>query len=166
MEIPVEIALIVLLIATLFHALRLERALGVLKRDRAELESLITAFDTATQQAEQGVARLRGAAEGAGAELTRQLDRAALIRDDLQFLSERANTTADRLDHALGKSRGEPVADAQQMPARPPTLSATRHDGPEIAVGRLHSQAERDLMQALRAGRVAAGVTVRSGDAP
>ncbi len=166
MEIPLEIALIVLLAATLFHALRLERALGVLKRDRAELESLVTTFDTATQQAEQGIARLRGATEGAGMELTRQLDRAAAIREDLHFLNERANTTADRLESALGKARSEGVLSVRKEASRIPVLRANRPDDADTVGPRLHSQAERDLMQALRVGRVAAGVTAGTGEVP
>ncbi|MGH7106927.1 MAG: DUF6468 domain-containing protein, partial [Acetobacteraceae bacterium] len=53
-----EIGLIGLLAATLFHALRLERALGVLKRDRAELEALIKEFNASTREADAGIARL------------------------------------------------------------------------------------------------------------
>ena len=35
MQIGLDLTLILLLVATLFHAMRLERALGVLRRDRA-----------------------------------------------------------------------------------------------------------------------------------
>ena len=38
MEWIIELILVAMLAATLFHAVRLERALGVLKRDRATLE--------------------------------------------------------------------------------------------------------------------------------
>ena len=41
MEWVLEIVLVLMLAATLFHALRLERALGVLKRDRTQLEELV-----------------------------------------------------------------------------------------------------------------------------
>ena len=47
--------LVVLLTATLFHAVRLERALGVLKRDRAALEALVVDFNASTHAAETGV---------------------------------------------------------------------------------------------------------------
>ena len=40
-----DIALIGLLAATLFHATRLERALRLLKRDRTELEELVRHVD-------------------------------------------------------------------------------------------------------------------------
>ena len=57
-----DIALIGLLAATLFHAMRLERALGVLKRDRAALEELVRAFNASTHQAEAGASRFSPAA--------------------------------------------------------------------------------------------------------
>ncbi|MBN9508243.1 MAG: hypothetical protein J0I21_03900, partial [Alphaproteobacteria bacterium] len=55
MQWAIELVLIALLAATLFHALRLERALGVLKRDRAALQELVAGFNASTRQAEQGV---------------------------------------------------------------------------------------------------------------
>ena len=44
MEWLLEIVLVLLLAATLFHAIRLERALGVLKHDRAALQELVCEF--------------------------------------------------------------------------------------------------------------------------
>ena len=41
MEWILNILLVVMLGATLFHAVRLERALGALKRDRSALEALV-----------------------------------------------------------------------------------------------------------------------------
>ena len=48
-QVLLEVALVLLLAATLFHALRLERALGVLKRDRAVLEDLVAGFNESTR---------------------------------------------------------------------------------------------------------------------
>ena len=50
MEWALDLILIVLLAATLFHAMRLERALGVLKRDRAALEELVRAIRIAVDE--------------------------------------------------------------------------------------------------------------------
>ena len=66
MEWTLQIVLVVLLGATLFQAIRLERALGVLKRDRASLESLVVGFNASTHHAESGIQQLRSAADGAG----------------------------------------------------------------------------------------------------
>ena len=75
MEWILELCLAGLLVATLFHAVRLERALGVLKRDRTALEALVAGFNASTTQAETSVARLRQAADGAGRDIARFFDR-------------------------------------------------------------------------------------------
>ena len=130
-----EIVLMALLAATLFHAVRLERALGVLKRDRAVLEELVAGFNASTRQAEAGIERLRAAADGAGRQLAHQIVTGSALKDDLAFLGERGERLADRLDDQLRSAR--PVlaeADANDMP-------------------RQRSQAERDLLKALRMTR-------------
>jgi len=143
MEWVLEIALVGLLAATLFHAIRLERALGVLKRDRVELQELIAAFNTSTHQAEIGVERLRGAAEGAGQQVARQVDAALSLKDDLALLIERGNRIADRLDQQVHAAR--PLANEV------PRLSVVAESEPTEP--RVRSQAERDLLKALRMAR-------------
>jgi hypothetical protein len=147
MELIVELVLVAMLAATLFCAMRLERALGVLKRDRAELEELVAGFNTSTRQAEQGVDRLRQATEGAGKQIARQIDAATSLKDDLTFLLERADRAADKLDGLVRSTR--PVATETPRTSVPevPRSSATE---PEIADPRIRSQAERDLLKALR----------------
>jgi hypothetical protein len=150
-----DLALIGLLAATLFHAVRLERALGVLKRDRATLEGLVGGFNAATRQAEAGIDRLRGAVDGAGRQVARQIDTATTLKDDLAFLTARGEQLADRLDLLVRQSRAEAepstpawLASDPAPVARPPrSLEAAE------AAPRLRSQAERDLMRALRMAR-------------
>lgn len=190
MEWLLEIVLVLLLAATLFHALRLERALGVLKRDRAALEALVSEFNASTQAAEQGVDRLHAAAEGAGRQISRHVDQATRLKDDLVFLAERGGRLADRLDHLVRAARGLELAEPRvQMPspvaspvpprvvapvAEPPPdvvtemgsgpLAEAAAEPPSAAPApswvpagepptRLRSQAERDLLRALRLAR-------------
>lgn len=150
-----EVVLIGLLAATLFHAVRLERALGVLKRDRAMLEGLVGGFNAATRQAEAGIDRLRGAVDGAGRQVARQIDTATTLKVDLAYLTERGEKLADRLDLLVRQCRAEadpsppnrPASDTAHA-ARPlPSLVPSEH------APRLRSQAERDLMRALRMAR-------------
>lgn len=131
-----EIVLVGLLAVTLFHAVRLERALGVLKRDRAALEALVAGFNASTRQAESGIERLRAAADGAGQQVVRQIEAARAVQGDLAYLIERGERLADRLDALVRTAR--PLA-AEQPRETEPT------DTP-----RLRSQAERDLLKALR----------------
>jgi hypothetical protein len=147
MEWLLEIVLVVLLAATLFHALRLERALGVLKRDRAALEELANGFNSSTRAAEQGIERLRGAADGAGRQLAHHIDTAQRLREDLQFIAERGDRLADRLEQLVRSGR----VVAQEAPR----LSMPELGRPAPASGepRMRSQAERDLLKALRMAR-------------
>ncbi len=134
MQWALDLVLIVLLAATLFHALRLERALGVLKRDRAALEELVAGFNASTRQAELGIERLRAAADGAGRQIVRQIEAGEALKQDLLFLSQRGEQLADRLDRLVRAARA-PAADGS---AETP---------------RAQSQAERDLLAALRVTR-------------
>jgi len=167
-----EGVLILLLGATLFHALRLERALGVLKRDRAVLEELVEGFNDSTRQAETGIERLRSAADGAGRQMARQIETAQRLRDDLSFLAERSDKLAERLETAVRAARmvgdagvlqgaftqpapppGAQLPAAQTpAPPRPPPVALVAERSVE-AEPRLRSQAERDLLRALRGAR-------------
>ena len=140
MQWALDLVLIVLLAATLFHALRLERALGVLKRDRAALETLVVGFNARTQQAEHGIERLRAAADGAGRQIAQQVQAAAALKDDLAFLLERGAALADRLDGTVRAARARTAE----------TRGAEPDAAPAGAGPRLRSQAERDLLRALR----------------
>ncbi|MCC6718590.1 MAG: hypothetical protein IT555_11965 [Acetobacteraceae bacterium] len=190
MEWILELALVGLLLATMFHAVRLERALGVLKRDRAALEELVVGFNASTRAAEQGISRLKEAADGAGRQIARQVEAAVRLKDDLVFLGERGDVLADRLDHLvrtgrtldLGAQLGVPPMErpmerpterpmerptersVERPVARPmarPTLVAEQfaEEAPpeaaplEAPSARPRSQAERDLMRALRIAR-------------
>jgi hypothetical protein len=138
MEPILETVLVLLLAATLFHAIRLERALGVLKRDRAALEELVEGFNASTRQAESGIERLRTAADGAGRQIARQVEAGITLKDDLAFLAERGERLADKLEALVRAAR--PLA-AESRTALPEAEPA----GP-----RLRSQAERELMKALK----------------
>ena len=100
-----EAVLVLLLAATLFHALRLERALGVLKRDRAVLEDLVAGFNESTRAAEAGIDRLRASTDGAGRQIARQIELAQRLRDDLGFLTERGDKLAERLETGVRSAR-------------------------------------------------------------
>jgi hypothetical protein len=150
MEWILDIALVVLLTATLFHAVRLERALGVLKRDRAALEALVATFNASTRAAEAGVEHLRATTEGSGRQIQRQIDTATTLKEDLTFLVQRSEGLADRLDDLIRATRPD-LALAEQRMSRTPYVSQSEHtpqDEPKV-----RSQAERDLLKALRMAR-------------
>jgi hypothetical protein len=151
MEWALDILLVVLLAATLFHAVRLERALGALKRDRSALEALVGTFNASTHAAESGIERLRVATEGAGRLIQHQIEIATTLKEDLTFLVQRGEGLADRLDELVRAARPT-IAASEQPASRAPyqrqAERATREEEP-----RVRSQAERDLLKALRMAR-------------
>ena len=161
MEMFLDIGLVVLLAATLFHAVRLERALGVLKRDRASLEALVATFNASTRAAETGVERLRAATEGSGRQIQRQIESANTLKDDLTFLVQRGEGLADRLDDLVRSARPAAARPIGVHPVEPAAargyavsdraLEPAQAEPAEASRGR--SQAERDLMKALRMAR-------------
>jgi hypothetical protein len=156
MEWIIELILVAMLAATLFHAVRLERALGVLKRDRATLEALVAGFNASTMQAENGIERLRATADGAGRQIARQAEAAIALKDDLAFLMERGERLADRMDTLVRSSRplvsdtGSSHPPSMFLPSATDTTEPSRPDPVEP---RVRSQAERDLLKALRMAR-------------
>lgn len=141
LDIALECVLVILLGMTLLHAVRLERALGILRGERAALGDAVAHLESGTRQAESGIEGLRAAAESAGRNLARQVERAAALQDDLRFLHSRGETLADRLDAAVRSGRG-----LAPQPATPEPESAE-------PAPRVRSQAERDLLRALQAAR-------------
>ena len=149
MQWALEGALVLLLSVTLFHAVRLERALGTLRRDRATLEELVAGFNESTRQAEDGAERLRLAAELAGKQIARQVERANGLKEDLLFLCDRGERSADLLERRVTDVR---QLGGNRIIAGAPSAEQARADLPEQSqVGR--SRAERDLLRALGVGR-------------
>ena len=152
-----EILLTGLLSVTLFHALRLEKALGVLRRDRAALEELVVGFNESTRQAEGGIERLRAVADGAGRQIARHVDQAKVLKNDLVFLSERGEKLADQLDMLVRQVRpnSEPIPAAQHASTRyaSPSQTMLQDVHPAESDSRVRSQAEKELLRALRMTR-------------
>ena len=117
--------------------------MACLKRDRVQLQELIAGFNASTHQAEIGIERLRTAVDGAGQQIAHQVDAALSLKDDLTLLIERGNRLADRLD-ALVRA-GRPLASVT------PRLTVVADA--DSAEPRVRSQAERDLLKALRMAR-------------
>jgi hypothetical protein len=151
MEWILDLALVILLTATLIHAVRLERALGVLKRDRVALEALVESFNASTHAAESGIERLRATTDGAGRQIQRQIEIATALKDDLTFMVQRGEGLADRLDELVRATRPT-LAVAEQTAARSGGMAPGM---PRVVSGgreepKVRSQAERDLLKALR----------------
>jgi Domain of unknown function (DUF6468) len=135
-----QIAVLVLLLGAMPFALRLERELRALRQDRGALDGSAKGLTEASRLAEAASIRLRATAEAAGRGVAEKLAAAEPLRDDLRYLVERAEALADRLDGLVRTAR--PIAAA---PGRPMPQAEAAQAMP--------SQAERDLLRALRVAR-------------
>lgn len=135
LEWGLQILLLLMLGAAIPFALRLERALREIRRDRGALEGSAQGLGEAARMAEAAMVRLRASAEIAGRQVAERTAAAEPLRDDLRYLVERAEALADRLEGLV--RAGRPLAaDAPRAPEATP----------------LQSQAERDLVRALSLG--------------
>ncbi|NKC29953.1 DUF6468 domain-containing protein [Falsiroseomonas selenitidurans] len=143
LEWAAQAALLVLLAVAVPFAWRLERQITALRREGAALEAGAAGIAEASAAAEAALGRLRATAEQAGRSVAERVAEATPLREDLRFLTERAETLADRLDGLVREAR--PMALGQGMGHLPDPQPAP---GPAP-----RSEAERELLRALRGGR-------------
>ena len=139
-----DILVAVLLVVTIGYAVLLNRRLGGLRRNKAELEKLAASFGDATTRAGDGIAKLKGAAD----DLQDRMDKAVALRDDLVFLIDRGGSSADRLEAMVRAAR---QADGGALKAAGPAPAKPSHG--DAGEARRPSKAERDLLNALQSAR-------------
>ncbi|MGE3968126.1 MAG: DUF6468 domain-containing protein [Dongiaceae bacterium] len=142
-------ALAILLGATLFYAVKLNRRIGELRRSRSELDEAVRRFAGAAADADRTMARLAELTAGQGRALQEAVGKAGALVGDLDFLMERADATADRLEQAIAATRPKAAAPAEAKPtprAATPVAPAKR---PAPAAEPALPEAERKLLQAL-----------------
>lgn len=140
LEWGLQLVVVTLLLGAMPYALRLERELRALRRDRGALDGSAAGLTEASRLAEAAALRLRATAETVGRQVAEKLAAAEPLRDDLRYLMERAEVLADRLDGLVRAAR--PLA----TPAARPLVAAEASPPPA-------SQAERELLRALRLAR-------------
>jgi uncharacterized coiled-coil DUF342 family protein len=120
-----DVALILLLIAGIFYAIRLLQQLTGLRQSRAEMERFIVEFSATVGRAEAGIRGLKQAARSGGDDLEKLIERASQLRDELTYLVESADQAASRLTDAAAKTvkerakTDEPVLNRSDEKPRP-----------------------------------------------
>jgi hypothetical protein len=142
--VAIEISLIVLLLLAMGYGFMLNRRIVALRRDQKDLEKLAITFSKATQRAESGVAQLRVATQGSVTQLHEAIGRAETIRRDLEFLIDRGQGTADKLE------RGVRTAERGTRPSANEDTSLGNRRAVDPSE---KADAERQLLKALRAVR-------------
>ena len=158
LSIILDIVVAGLLVATIAYATILDRRIRQLRSARAEIETMVVGFNTATARAESAIGDLKTGTEAGTRELKPLMANARQIADDLSFLVERGNELADRLDVGVSAARAvapKGVLKAASRPSAPAKAAplvvdkTERADAPQREV----SDAERALLKALRSVR-------------
>ena len=140
----------VLLVVSISYAMVLNRRFNSLRKDKAQLEKLAASFGDATLKAGQGTLVLRNTA---GA-LQECIDKAEILRNDLQFLIDRGTSTADRLETVVRSSRDKSFPDAPSALKRKERTGASGVSGDDDTDdGAAKTEAERELLRALQSAR-------------
>lgn len=97
----IDVIVAILLIVTIIYAINLNKRLSAMRRDRAKLEKIATEFAQSTARANESITHLKNTNET----LQRQLDTAQSLRDDLAYLLDRGEKSADRLEDLVRVAR-------------------------------------------------------------
>ena len=93
----IEGLLVLLLTATIYFAIRLNKRLTVLRVEKEQLEKLITQFELVADRAHSSLSGLRATADQVKSDLDDATNKSHAMRDELAFLIERADTNAEKL---------------------------------------------------------------------
>ena len=153
----IDLFVAILLVVTIGYAIVLNRRLGKLRGDTAELKKLAATFGESTVRAEESIEKLRNTADM----LQDRMEKAEALRDDLAFLIDRGGQAADKLEDLVRATRDKvgigprsvsenANADADKGEGQSRPLTA-RPDGPAgVDDDGVKSEAERELLKAIR----------------
>lgn len=159
LNIMVEVVFAILLIAVLVYAIRLNRHIGALQKNKAELEKLLAGFVSSTERAEQALERLKSSSKEKSDALDSLVGKAETLRSDLAYMLDRGEEIANRLESGIRSGRGNAAtAPKETHPASRqegegwPELRASPDDKGEPA-RQIKEKSKADLLKALQGMR-------------
>ena len=154
LEIVFDIIFIALLVAVLVYAVRLNRHISLLQKNKVELEKLLAGFVTATERAEGAIQRMKVSTKENSQSMDDKMAKAENLHSDLSFLVGRAESIADKLEGDIRASRGSASQSSVAERSSPPKLEAgERPAGREGEGGEQRAKSKSDLLKALQGMR-------------
>lgn len=148
-----DLAVIGLLGAGVYYALRLEKQLKILRVSQTEMAHYMAEFARNIDRAEQGIKALKSTARASGDDLEQLVERSKQLYDELKFVTDHADSLVEKITRLGAQQLAQGRQAEPPRPVERPTLRAVPDTGiPEKAVvgGELRTRAERELMQALQ----------------
>ena len=145
-----DLVLIGVVGAGLVQATRLIGHLAGLRQSRAEMERFVHEFNSTVMRAEAGIKGLRMAARDSGDDLEKLVEKAQLVRDELQFLTESADKLADRLSNSASTVMHPERSEPKETKAEAPVATFVPRKPEAAPETPPSSRAEKELLQALK----------------
>jgi ABC-type transporter Mla subunit MlaD len=161
----IEGLLVLLLTATIYFAIRLNKRLTVLRVEKEQLEKLITQFELVADRAHSSLSGLRATADQVKSDLDDATNKSHAMRDELAFLIERADINAEKLAKLSSSKTGNLAQDSGLDNEQSVTTNsqenfeniqslANERDNEEIFDQNMGvSEVERELITALKRAR-------------
>ncbi len=139
LEFIINLTIIGLLIPTILYAYRLNKNLNILRENQNSFAKLIDALNDATFKAENSIPKLKSLTMNSSENLKEVVQNANVLKEDLIFINQRANSLADRLETVIKENRTSP--EARPMSDKKNDFNLNEAD---------RSEAEIELLKALR----------------
>jgi hypothetical protein len=161
----IEGFLVVLLLVTIYCAIRLNKRLSAIRSDKNQLEKLTEQLKIVTERAGSSLNGFRETAEQVKTDLDEATQKSQAMRDELVFLIERADASADKLAQSNSREINDTLQNKKFVAEEPPIESPimdfknidphTKQDdfnqNPQNNIST--SEAELELISALKRGR-------------
>lgn len=176
-----DVAVLIGLGVTIFFCFRLSKSMNNFRQHRQDMNKLIDRLSKNIDEALRAIDGLKLAGDRSGRDLQKIINESRAMADELQMINETSNSLADRLEKlALGGNAGVQVHEEKPkspLPSRKPAVTdkpaffihdrdfsddsppAAKNDGDDFEdiPDHLQSQAEKELMAALRKNKKPSG---------
>jgi hypothetical protein len=149
MSLILDVVVAALLMATIVYCIILYRQLARVRNAQEEMRGLIASFDDATNRAQAGITALKRTNDEIIDALRKEMDKGRLLADELAILNESGDRLANRIEGGL-KDRPANDTRSRQFDSG---SSPADHGAERARDTGLKSEAERELLEALRASR-------------
>ncbi len=127
MSFVMDVAILVLLAATVYFAFRLSLSLRNFKESRFEMEGLVNRLTANIEQAEKAIGGMQNTARKTGLELDEIIGDAKKLADELRIMNESGNSLAGRLEALADRNRAM-VEQMEQTRTLAPTSEPIRYN--------------------------------------
>lgn len=149
MELPVLLdgAVAALLLITIGYCVVLYARLNEVRKANSVMKKLMAEFSSATERAQAGLLSIKSTGSELSNALDERIDEARALKGDLVYVTQAAQSLAERLDVAMDENSKPPAKTKKRSAAKRKNGTASK------ALVRASSESERELMAALQQAR-------------